>query len=813
MTLPSGVEGWLRTLLAKGPQDRFEAAAHAKHDLLTFPAGPAARRKMKQAPVGLPTQPRSEPITASHRPAPQGGLERMRQPRLVGRNEVRKQAMALVASLGQTALPQVLVLRGPSGVGKSHLSRWIFERSQELGLAQGLYASVANGGLHSLIRRHLRWTRESKLEERLREALERQGMHDHHEHQDLLEFLAHPTRLARERRHALCMRYLERVCAKGPTIAWLDDAHDNEDILRFALRMARRATPLPMMMVMTIQDESLSNPQLLRLLECEGQCTTVRVEPLRADEQRQLLMESLELSPKTAEMVAETTHGNPLFAVQLVDSWLDRGALRRSPGGLSLRSELQISLPDSLHQVWKERTSRLLRQDLRWTQPLRIAALMGLEVSERDWRAACQVMGMEMPEGLVDALLRARLARHEPQGWSFAHSLLRGSLLRDAEDSTQYASLHRACAVALSHSPARQGAHLLAAGDIEDSLEPLLTAAHASLATSEWLQCLRLIQKREQGLNRLGEGPDAPARVAGWLVACDAHRLRGELDQAKLLAQRSLDAAQRAGQTHTEALARLNLAAVARDRRDLEEATFQVQAGVTCARTLVTHTLHARCLYELGLTQLQLGAFRKGASHFEDALSLDGRAPWAALAWLKLAEVALELEMPPLAGRALQEARLRARVQGQPYTLAMTEMLQGDLVRHSTGRLDEAQALYRDALEAFTRLGSQKAGAAEARLGMATLLLGERKQAELHLERALDFGPQPIAHLGLLHIVASRGGGLPFRMHLEHLTEDPPPRRELEMLLPLIREELLHQPSRRAKLDALLPATQGQSKA
>lgn len=819
MTLPQGVEGWLRTLLAKRPRDRFDAAAHAHKALRALPAGPARARRPSTPPPGMPTRPHSSPSNASDRPAPRGGLERMRQPRLVGRQAIRSQAMEMVQALQKAGPPQVLVLRGPSGVGKSHLSRWIFERSQELGLAQGLYAAVSTGGLHSLISRHMRWTRESKLEERLSEALDRQGMSDPQEHQDLLDFLAHPQRLARERRHALCMRYLDRVCAKGPTVAWLDDAHENEDILRFALRMSRRATPLPMLMVLTIQEEGLRNPNLLDLLEREGQCTSIRVRSLAPEEQRQLLSESLELAPEAAQMVAETAQGNPLFAVQLVDSWLDRGALRRSPTGLSLRAELQINLPDNLHQVWKERTGRLLRQDLRWTQPLRLAALLGLEVSERDWRAACQVMGMKAPEGLVEALLRARLARQEPQGWSFAHSLLRGSLLRDAEDSVQFAELHRACAAALSHSPARQGAHLLAAGDLEEALEPLLSAAQASLATSEWSQCVRLLQQREQCLNRLQEGPDAPARVEGWLTGCAAHRHLGELDRAEALGARALDAAQRSGRPHAESLAHLNLAAVARERGQLDSASEHVRDAVACARTLVTHSLHARCLFQLGLVQMELRHARKAASHFEDALSLDGRAPWSAMAWLKLAEVALELGLPPLANRALNESRLRARVQAQPYTLAMAELTQGDLMRHLAGRLPRAQALYSDALDAFTRLGSYQAGAAEARLGVTYLLQGRLIDAELHLERALDFGTHSsgrdcgLAHLGLLVIVASRAESLPFAYHLERVIHASPPTRELAMLLPLALNQVTQHPKRRAQLQALLPSDNQQSRA
>ena len=54
------------------------------------------------------------------------------------------------------------------------------------------------------------------------------------------------------------------------------------------------------------------------------------------------------------------TAGNPLFAVQLVGEWIQRGLLEASASGFQLRDGAEPSLPDSLSKVWTERVDTIL---------------------------------------------------------------------------------------------------------------------------------------------------------------------------------------------------------------------------------------------------------------------------------------------------------------------------------------------------------------------------------------------------------------------------------------------------------------------
>lgn len=799
--VPSGVEDWLRKLLEKDPYERFTVAAEARAALAAFPAGPVQPRRPVGIAPALPTAMDSSDYSIGSGRDPVPGLERLRQPRLVGRERTR--ALAIDTMKGLHA-PRVLVLRGPSGVGKTRLARWVFEQAQERGLAAGLTASAESGGLETLLKRHARCIADEQLEERLEDTLSRLGDVDPQEHAELLEFLKQPTRTPRERRQALTQRYLARVARERPLVVWLDDAHRSPEFLRFALRLARSQEHTPILLLMTIQEEGLRNPELLDHLELQANAQVLHIGRLSPAAHHKLLTESLDLSPAAAELVAETTQGNPLFSVQLVDHWMDQGALRPSPSGLQLRSSARLLLPDSLHEIWQERTASLLRQDPSWAEPLRLAALLGLEVSDRTWKAACAALGREAPDALVDALQRARLARPEPQGWAFAHSMLRSSILRGAEESNTLKALHRACAAALPHDDARRAQHLAAAGQLEEALPLLLTAAQACMDASEWARAVRLLQHREECLDRLDAGPRDPRRVEGWLTLSAAQRHLGQLDTAAHLVRRTLLAATDSGHASLQVQAHLAQVEIHRSNGAPHDAVASAETAARLARSLHTRSLHSLALYRLGMARRDAGQLRRAGSHLEDALSLGGRARWASDAWLGLASIALELDHPTLCSRALGEARLRARVLAQPYILAQVELLEGDLLRHSQRRPDEARALYQRALASFERLGSLPFTAqAFARLGIVALLKGEHTQAHLHLERALDLVPShhcSIAHLGLAILEANSEAPEAFNLHMARAGVTPIPHRELAQMLPVGLELSANWPERRQAL-------------
>jgi predicted ATPase len=108
-------------------------------------------------------------------------------------------------------------------------------------------------------------------------------------------------------------------------------------------------------------------------------------------EHRRLVEELLRLEPGLAARVAERTDGNPLFAVQLVGDWVERGVLVPTARGLALEAGEDGRIPDDIHGLWTTRVARVLERhgpDAR--RALELAAVLGNEVDAAEWRALAE---------------------------------------------------------------------------------------------------------------------------------------------------------------------------------------------------------------------------------------------------------------------------------------------------------------------------------------------------------------------------------------------------------------------------------------
>jgi tetratricopeptide (TPR) repeat protein len=751
--IPDGLEAWLGGMLAKLPAERFRCAADAAHALCALSAvrddAPVSRRSLPRkrderddSTLVLPTidiaAPSAlagvgaevAPLPATWRGAQEAvlppqllgaglGLYNMRPVPLVDRDGERDVLWGALAAAAGSARVRAVVIRGAAGVGKSRLIEWFAQRAHELGAATPLKATHAPiagpmDGIGAMVARHARAVGLERLDllERLRRVQTEEGRLPFKLSQlellaDLVEGVARAQ--SRDQHHAV-IQWLQAIARERPLLLWIDDAQWGVAALELCTQLLAD-TQAPILVALTVRDEALRHgslaDRLLADVEASDCCTRIDIAPLGADDHRTLVTRLLQLRSDLASMVGERTQGNPLFAVQLVGDWVERGILSVGAGGFELAAGETAPLPDSIHEMWSARLLRLWRKSSPEAAPaLEIAASLGQDIDAAEWRAACDEAGVSIPAELVTTLLDMRLARAlprgAPEGWAFAHAMLRESVERHADEAGRRAAHHHSCASMLSKrggDPLRIAEHLLAAEAWHDALAPLLEAAEACSRRGDFMQAHALDDRRDRALDRAGVAADAPERVMGWMRRARTCCLQGSIDQARAM------------------LAKAD--GVSPDRADVEAAILSVRAIVA------RHD----------------NRYAEGLQHSRRALALCaamGDAAGVARSHKKLAELLRltgQLDASIDGYRAAQEAFERL---GDDFELAWTSMgLSATHRQH--GDIDTAHAHAERGLIAFERIGSRLGiGHANNELGEVERLRGNHAAAEKRYQLVLD---------------------------------------------------------------------------
>lgn len=680
-----GFEGWLGQLLHKRPSDRFRRAADAAHELMLLEAPPANATVPEPAPrrtvddettvvfalAEWDARPSEAPRSMRARRAPMSRSWRRPEPRpspmllgaglglyalrpvpLVGRQAERDHLWARLREVHAERRVGVVVVRGPSGVGKSRLVEWFAERAHELGAAELLQADHGaipgpNDGVVAAIRRHSQTAgldREGRME-RLYVQLSDDGRRSEVDG-IALRVLAEitggeeSTVRAEDRLHAEA-RYLASVARERPAVVWIDDAQWAPDALGLCERMlvdAARMGGGPLLFVLTVRDDALAERPLeaarLAAITSKSATSVLALEPLPKEDHVALVDRLMGLSGELAQMVAERTAGNPLFAVQLVGDWVERGVLEVGEGGFRLVPGETAPLPDGMHAVWSDRVDRVLAtlDDAdRGRVALEIAATLGHVLDERQWRAVCRRRAIEPPRRLGRALQRARLAwpRHgaHEHGWGFAHGMLRESLLRTADEAGRLVEHHRACARELAAGERRAGElgeriaeHLLGAGDAAAALAPLLAAAELHTKRGDFDRALALDDRRDGLVDELGLAASDPRRLLGSCRRIRTQCIRGDYDTARARLEEVVAAAE--GVDDAVTLAELRWTQAVFARHDNDPASGERWLGEALARfeALGDAMGVARCHKKLGEMLRIAGKLDAAAEHYAVAL-------------------------------------------------------------------------------------------------------------------------------------------------------------------------------------------------
>ncbi len=853
---PPGVEIWLRRLLEKEPEKRYGRAADAAWDLLAleqeldedamddtfidralsapmaihhpdiryrssaemqiFDPGTTTEEMPTVRPV-LALRPPNPPIPedwrAPERSAEAGALGAaiqlfgMRPLPMVGRVEERDALWASLRVAWETMTPQVAVVVGPTGCGKSRLVEWLVQRAHELGAATLLAADHGSrpggeGGLEPMLRRFFRCEGEEfqVVEERVTRFLEANDF----ELETLVPVLTllglreaaqmidgtNQIRFSPVERYGLIRRIIGAICRQRPVILWLDNVQWGLDAMMLAETVLDAANLHPVLVVLTVSEEDLaerpSEAALLHAMRGRPGCLSLALDNLKLEQATELARNILRLEPELAREVVTRTDGNPLFMTQLVGDWIHRERLEAGPEGLRLQRGPTAPLPDSLHEVWTTRLEHLLKAEPKARAALELAAVLGRQVQTLEWVEACTAAGMTPCLDLVQAMMREGLVLGQGGdalgiSWAFAYAALRESLERSATEAGRLESAHAAAAAMLQRVSrpdvvGRLGYHLAAAGHVIEALQPLLDGAQQRVEAGDFPGAEVMLGQRESVCQSLD---GHRAHVENHLLRARLAMLTGRWDEARDTAGRAVEAAGIGGWPDLAIRGLLRLAETARAQGRLGVAWQRAEDATSWARRhgergllaeatqLRGHVMQAR-----GAFDAAAGCFREALADFEAVDSLFGQAQCLEGLGMvaRLNGAWEEADETLVMARELYE-RAGARLRGAAVTEALGE------VARDRGDLDSAELLYSEALKRYHGLGAVDALHTRARLALVAIQRGQYAAVRVELMAALEEAERlgmlsllTLLHAALLPAVVEAEDRAALRRHLSAIT-------------------------------------------
>ncbi|MEZ4322652.1 MAG: protein kinase [Myxococcota bacterium] len=692
------------------------------------------------------------------------GLWGLRPLPMVDREAAREALWQALVRVKRRGRAQAVVLRGAAGVGKSRLARWLSRRAHERGEAltwRGRHTAVpdAEHGLAAMIRRELRvdGLERGDAADRVRRMLGFTG--------DaraagggpgdlLLAWLLGPSgpgdRVPEPReRLALLRRALQHVTASRPLIVWLDDAHYAAEGLQLAQWILREPDDLPVLFVATVRDEDLTDrpDELSRIdaLVAHGDVTPLEIGPLEPADHRALVRRMLGLEGRLAEEVERRTAGNPAFAVQLVNEWVESGRLELGSKGFRLRGGIPDALPDGLLGVWRGRIDRLMselgEQD---RNALELAGVIGTDLETRVWRDACRLGEIRLRPGLVGTLMRSHLLRADSrvEHLRFAHGGLRAALLDRIRGTPREVVYNDLCATLLLQrggDPEQLATHLIAARRLDEATGPLLLAIEARLSQGD-MRSPRLLDMLKSVLESLPAPPEDERWGHLWLNQAWFQRLQGNREEADRQAARAERAAEKHDWKAVLGWALREAGNTAMDLGDYTDALEFLERAETVLETAGRPESAAFCRSKMGTAFEFLGEFEAAEAAFRSCLQVFDSEPrawvYAASPWLSLAQLAQKQNRLDEAIQLAEEARWRAERVGQHGMLAHIAMLEGEVARYR-GDLDAADLHYRESIERYEAFHDANSVVPTLNLGVVGVLRGQYAETRAMMESLL----------------------------------------------------------------------------
>lgn len=718
------------------------------------------------------------------------GLYGMRSVPLVDRQDARDAVWSALQRVHRDGRLSVLTLQGQSGTGKTRLAEWMCQRVAEVGGAAVLRASHAAqpGGGQGLawmlaVTLGCSGLPAAALSARVARQLTALGMDDPQEHKAMVDLVSsalpghsdeHRNTLGTRERHVLIRRYLQALATRRPVVLWLDDVQWGPDALGLVAHLVEtaRSHPVRVLVLMTAQDEALAQQPgaaaQLKALGASALHNSISLAPLTPADHRALVGELLGLDGQLADTVAERTAGNPLFAVQLVGDWVQRGVLRLGRQGFVLRSDEAAAIPDNIHAVWRSRV-RQLPQDMGRAahRALEVGSVLGTHLDVDEWKEACAHAGVPLPPEVIHALVAARLLVRVGGSLHFVHGLLRESMERAAREAGLLEAHHRACATALKPRAAlgrpgaheRMGRHLLAAGDARAALDPLLRGAAERLRTSDYPGTHALLDLVEETCESARLPATDSRWGACWVLRAQVLLEEGRTDEARQHAERAEGTARQQGWLTVGGDAQAALGALAYLRGDAAQSRDAYRQA---------RTLHQRAGHGAGVLEAlqgeadaayRLGDWEKAGSLYLQALTeaqSQGNTKAMALAHWGLGYVAMWQNRHAEARASFEHQLSLWSTLGSRLGQSQAHNALGEVAR-ARGDLAEANVQFRRCLALVDAIGAGSRNVPLLNIILVLCLAGRFREARAELDRVwpeVENGAHMTLALGGLGLMA-----------------------------------------------------------
>jgi predicted ATPase/DNA-binding SARP family transcriptional activator len=348
-------------------------------------------------------------------------------------------------------------------------------------------------------------------------------------------------RAARARLHEAFARAFECIARTRPLLIVVEDLHwATADTIEALAFLARRVGGMPILILVLYRDDTLETGHPLRdarrALQSEHRATTLALARLRASDIQAFVTrtrEAADAPEQLSEAIFRVSEGNPLFASQLLQEYVETGALPSE---------------DSIRELAETITTRVERLDQQTRAVADVAATIG-----RDFSAELVGgVGGWTENAVLDALgamMDRRLVRETGAPgfeYCFTHVLIQSAIYNQT-DAALRAKRHRRIAQLLARSSARAqlagtiALHYESAGEHELAGRAYLEAARAALTVFARGDAIDLARRASELLASNAERFEALAvSLAAQVRHGDTQRMREEVDRLGALA-RTLD--------------------------------------------------------------------------------------------------------------------------------------------------------------------------------------------------------------------------------------------------------------------------------